>query len=96
MKTSLFILLFLVIVYFRKKNYLIMEHMLNDTVPVEDLKKFEQKYHEELQQTGKVLIYFIASLGTQLCLDFPYISRPTQTLNLKTKLRIFLWFSRVP
>ncbi|XP_023326908.1 mitochondrial fission 1 protein isoform X2 [Eurytemora carolleeae] len=30
-----------------------MEHMLNDTVPVEDLKKFEQKYHEELQQTGK-------------------------------------------
>ena len=73
-----------------------MEHMLNDTVPVEDLKKFEQKYHEELQQTGKVLIYFIASLGTQLCLDFPYISRPTQTLNLKTKLRIFLWFSRVP
>lgn len=26
-----------------------MEHMLEDTVPVEDLKKFEQKYHEELQ-----------------------------------------------
>ena len=56
---------------FQKKNFLIMEHMLNDTVPVEDLKKFEQKYHEELQQTGKVLIYFIASLGTQLCLISP-------------------------
>ena len=30
-----------------------MEHMLDETVPTEDLKKFEQKYHEELQ-TGKV------------------------------------------
>jgi len=26
-----------------------MEHVIEETVPVEDLKKFEQKYHEELQ-----------------------------------------------
>ena len=30
-----------------------MEHILDETVPNEDLKKFEQKYHEELQN-GKV------------------------------------------
>jgi len=30
-----------------------MEHILDETVPAEDLKKFEQKYHEELQH-GKV------------------------------------------
>jgi len=30
-----------------------MEHILDETVPSADLKKFEQKYHEELQ-TGKV------------------------------------------
>ena len=26
-----------------------MEHILEETVPTEDLKKFEQKYHTELQ-----------------------------------------------
>ena len=31
-----------------------MEHILDETVPNDDLKKFEQKYHEELQN-GKVL-----------------------------------------
>ena len=31
-----------------------MEHVIEETVPVEDLKKFEQKYHEELQ-AGQVL-----------------------------------------
>ena len=31
-----------------------MEYILEETVPSEDLKKFEQKYHEELQH-GKVL-----------------------------------------
>merc|ERR1711971_669885 len=31
----------------------IMEHILDETVPNEDLKKFEQKYHEELNH-GKV------------------------------------------
>ena len=30
-----------------------MEYILEETVPSEDLKKFEQKYHEELQH-GKV------------------------------------------
>ena len=30
-----------------------MEHILDETVPSADLKKFEQKYHEELQ-AGKV------------------------------------------
>jgi len=30
-----------------------MEHILEETVPNDDLKKFEQKYHEELQN-GKV------------------------------------------
>jgi len=30
-----------------------MEHVLDDVVPAEDLKKFEQKYHEEIN-TGKV------------------------------------------
>ena len=32
----------------------IMEYILEETVPSEDLKKFEQKYHEELQH-GKVI-----------------------------------------
>ena len=31
-----------------------MEYILEETVPSEDLKKFEQKYHEELQH-GKVI-----------------------------------------
>ena len=31
-----------------------MEHILDETVPAEDLKRFEQKYHEELQN-GKVV-----------------------------------------
>ena len=35
-------------------QYRIMEHILDETVPNDDLKKFEQKYHEELQN-GKVL-----------------------------------------
>ena len=30
-----------------------MEYILEETVPSEDLKKFEQKYHQELQH-GKV------------------------------------------
>ena len=30
-------------------HYTSMEHVIEETVPVEDLKKFEQKYHEELQ-----------------------------------------------
>ena len=41
-----------------------MEHILDETVPSEDLKKFEQKYHEELNQ-GKVVfdrIFLFVSL----------------------------------
>jgi hypothetical protein len=30
-----------------------MEQILDEVVPAEDLKKFEQKYHEEIQ-TGQV------------------------------------------
>merc|ERR1711892_1190313 len=36
-----------------KLHSLKMEHILDETVPAEDLKRFEQKYHEELQH-GKV------------------------------------------
>ena len=35
-----------------------MEHILDETVPNEDLKKFEQKYHEELNN-GKVIYIWI-------------------------------------
>ena len=46
-----------------------MEHILEETVSSEDLKKFEQKYHEELNH-GKVImtnsLYFILSLMYQV------------------------------
>ena len=38
---------------FRTYNSEIMEHILDEAVSNEDLKKFEQKYHEELNH-GKV------------------------------------------
>ena len=44
-----------------------MEHILDETVPSADLKKFEQKYHEELQ-TGKVILesVWLQSIVTQI------------------------------
>ncbi len=39
----------------------IMENVLDEVVPADDLKKFEQKYHEEMI-TGKVLIVSLGDL----------------------------------
>ena len=56
-----------------------MEHILDETVPAEDLKRFEQKYHEELQH-GKVVIILD-------CYDSPNLyflprSAPPLSLNI--------------
>ena len=51
-----------------------MEHILDETVPSADLKKFEQKYHEELQ-AGKVSTPVLIAV-----LTIPY--------KLKTKAHI--------
>ena len=45
-----------------------MEHILDETVPNEDLKKFEQKYHEELNH-GKVSQEFVEIIDTERCTD---------------------------